>query len=165
MPASTQNVSQHVMTKPLPSLREESKCISTWVVQTIFMLERTQNASQHVLTKPLPENESQHVWTKHLQCQRGHKMSKHVLTKPIPCQRRQKMYLKICGPNPSHSSEDTKCISTCADQTTLMPVRTQNVYQLVFTKPLLCRRGNKIYLNMCSPYTSHAIEDIKCIST
>ena len=46
-----------------------------------------------------------------------------------------------------------------------MPVRKQNVYQLVLTKPLACKRGNKIYLKMCWLKPSHASVDRKCIST
>jgi hypothetical protein len=37
---------------------------------------------------------------------------------------------------PAEASEDTKCISTCVDQTHLMPARTQNASQHVTTKPL-----------------------------
>jgi len=34
-----------------------------------------------------------------------------VLNKPKQCQREHKMHLNMCWPNPSHTSEDTRCIS------------------------------------------------------
>ena len=128
MPARTQNVSQLVLNKAVPCQRgdrvylnlcwpisrqrghkmylnlcwpnithasEDPKCISTCVDQIPPMPARTQNASQHVLTKPL-------------QCQRGHKM-----------------HLNMCWPKLSHVSEDTKYISTCVDQTYQKSARLQ----------------------------------------
>ena len=52
----------------------------------------------------------------------------------------------MCWPNPSHTSEDTKCISTRVE------------------KAPLSRRGHNIYLNLCWPSSSHGSEDTKCIS-
>ena len=123
--ARTQNVSQVVLTKhhscqPGPKMHlnlcwpdashasEDPKCISTCVDQTPPMTARTQNASQHVLTKRLP------------------------------CQRGNKTYLNMCWPNLSNDSEDTKYISSCVDQTPLMPARSQNVSQHLLTKILPC---------------------------
>ena len=140
MPAQTETPSPQVLTKPIPCHRgpkmnlisfwtipshvsEDTKCIPTSEVrnpshankhtkckstcddQTPPMPSRTQNSSQHALTQNAP----QHVFTELIQRQR-HKMS-----------------LKTCCPNPSHTSEDTKCISTWVDQIHPMPARTQNV--------------------------------------
>ena len=143
------------------------------------MTARTQNASQHVLTKPIP-------------CQRGHKMylncidqttpmaqnvSQYVLTKPLQYQRWLKMYFKMCRPNASHPSEDTNCIYTCDDHTHHKPARTQKVSEQVLTprmptrtqheliKPIACQRRLKTYLNMCWPNPSHTGEDTKYIPT
>ena len=89
----------------------------------------------------------------------------HVLTKPLLCQRARKMHINMGWLNSLHASDDTKCISTCVDQTHTMPVRTQNVSQHLLTKPNPCQRGRKMKLNMCWPITTHASEDAKCIST
>ena len=106
------------------------------------------------------------------------------------------MHLNVCWPDPSHASEDirasqrvsskptvdTKCISTCVDQTPFMPECTQNAYQLVLTKPIPCQRAYNMQSNMCWPNPqshqvhkmhlnmdwrkpSHASEVTKCIST
>ena len=109
---------------------EDTKCISTCVDQTHPMHVSTQNVSQLVLTKP------------------------------IPCQRKQKMLLNTWWPNRFHPTEDTKCISTCIDQTPPMPARTQNTSQHVLTKPSHDREDTK-----CRPKTSHASEDTKFTST
>jgi hypothetical protein len=67
---------------------------------------------------------------------------------------------------PSNASENTKCFSTCVDQTqpmpastqnvsehvltiSTMPTRTQNVSEHVLNKPIPFQRGHKMYLNMC----------------
>jgi hypothetical protein len=166
----------------------ETKCVSTCIDQTPPMPARTENAFQHVLTKPLP-------------CQLGHKIistfvdqtpamprrtqnaSQHVLTIPIPCQRRQYMHLKMCWPNPSNASEDTKffstcvdktqpmtawtlhvltkqitCISSCADQADSKPARTQNASQIVLTNPT---HGNKMYFK--KDLVDHVSEDTRYI--
>ena len=57
------------------------------------------------------------------------------------------MYLKLCWPNPTHASENTKCFSAFVDK----------------NPPMLMIRQN--YFNMYRPNTSNAIEDTKCIST
>ena len=41
--------------------------------------------------------------------------------------------------NPSFTGEDTKCVSTCVDQTPRMPTRTQHVPQHVSTIPIACQ--------------------------
>ena len=106
MPARTQNVSQHVLTKPFYA-REETNCISRCIDQAYHMRARTQNIS-------------------HL-----------ALSKHIPFQRWHKVDLNMCWPNPSHASEDRKCISTSVEQTSPMPANTQNASQHELTKPLL----------------------------
>ena len=136
MPARTQNVSQHVLTKSLPCQRglkmswpnlpdasEDRKWISTCGVQTFSMPAKTKIISWCVDQIPT------------------------------------KMYLNMNWPNPSHDREDTKCIShacekpkciaTCVDRTIAMPARTQNVSLHVLTKPYPCQRGYKMHLNMC----------------
>ena len=75
--------------------------------------------------------------------------SRHVLTKLIQCQRGQSQYLNMSRPNITHSSLDTKCISTCVDQTNPIPDRTEKASQHVLTKPIPCQLGHKIYLNLC----------------
>ena len=115
--------------------REHTKFIETWVDQTQPMPARRENAFQHVMTKPLP-------W------QRGYNM-----------------YLNKCWPNSSHDSKDTKCISTCFDNKPPKSARTQNVSQLVLTKPLPCKRWHKIFLNMWWPNPTHASEETRSIST
>jgi hypothetical protein len=51
-----------------------------------------------------------------------------------------KIHLNMCWQNPSHDSEDTKCISTCVDQTPPTTVTTQIGSHHVLTKPLPCQR-------------------------
>ena len=75
------------------------------------------------------------------------------------------MHFDSCWPNPSIANMNTKCVSTCVDQTNPMPVRTQNVSEHVLTQPLKCQRGHKIHLTMCCPIPSYAWEDTKCPST
>ena len=61
------------------------------------------------------------------------------------------IYLKLCWPNPSHGSEDTKYISTCVDQNYPITPRAESVYQYLLTKPLPWQWGYKMYLNFCWP--------------
>ena len=60
MPSRTQNVSQHLLTKPSYAI-EDTKFILTCFDETHPMPARTQNISQNVLTRQIP-------W------QQGHKM-------------------------------------------------------------------------------------------
>ena len=122
--------------------------------------------------------------------------SQHVLTKPLLYQRGHKMYLNRCWPNPSNANEDSRCTLLCYDQTHPMPARTQHVFQHVLTKPIPlpakiqnasqnvlpnhrpCQRGHKMYLkplpwqrghkmnlNMCCPKPSNARQNTKRTST
>ena len=175
MPTRTQNASQLVLTKPIPCQRGHkmhlnmcrpcqpgNKMNLNMCWPNADMPARTQNISQLVLTKPTP-------------CKGGHKMylkrarkqsvSQPVLTKPFLFQRRHKIYLNLCWPNPSHTREDTKYISTCVYQNHPMSARTQNSSQLVLTKPLTCQQWVKMYNNLRWPNPSLAIENTKFIST
>jgi hypothetical protein len=58
------------------------------------------------------------------------------------------MHLNMCGPNAHVASDDTKFILSNVDQSSPMPVTTQNVPQYVLTKPLPCQRGHKINRNI-----------------
>jgi hypothetical protein len=108
---------------------EETKCNSTCVDKTHSMPTRTQNASHHKLTNSLP-------------FQRGYK--KHQ---------------NMCGPKPSNTSENTRCISTCVDQAKFIstcvdlshprPARTQYSSQLVLPNPIPCQKTHKMHLNLC----------------
>ena len=173
------NAFQYVSTKPIPCqienkmhlhfcwpnpthVGEETKFISTCVEKTHPMTDRTQNVSQHVLTKSLL-------------CQRGHKE-----------------HLNMCWSYLSHASNEEKCISSFVDQTHSMPAKicnesqhvlnkpiscpsehktppmtptTQNESQHVLRKPIPWQRGNKMYLNLCWPKPSHASIETKCMST
>ena len=171
MPTWTQNISQPVKIKPLFK-RDLTNCISTIFLPTPL---RTQNAFQHVLTNPLL-------------CQRGHKMHHNMCSpkpyhaseynistfveQPISCKRKHKMHIKSLPSqqghkkrpnyfwlNPSHVNVDTKCISTCVDQTSSMPARKKNGSPLLLTKPLLFQRGHKMQHYLCRPNPSHARED------
>ena len=75
------------------------------------------------------------------------------------------MHLNVCWKKPSYAREDTKCISTCIDQTYQMAAKTQNVSQQVLPKPLHCQRGHKMHLNMCWPKPFQASKDTKYILT
>ena len=116
------------------------------------------------------------------------------MTKPVLWQREHKMHLKLCWPNPSHASGDTKCISTCVTKRTsqqfgykmylnmrwpnhfqksehmmhhnmcYMPANTQTISKYMLTKPVSLKEIHKIHLNLCWPKTSHSSEDKKCIS-
>ena len=123
--------------------------------------------------------------------------SQHMLTKPLPWQRGHKMYINFCRPNLSHANDGTNCSSLCVEQTHHtpntshlnmcwpnpymprrtqdasqfvdkthpMPARIQNVCQLVLIKPILCQEILKMLLNMCWPNPSYASVKIKFILT
>ena len=132
------------------------------------MTARTKNTSQHVLTKHANENTkciSIYVYQIPPMPTRPQNASQHVLAKHISCQRGHQMHLNLSCLNPSHASEDTKCILTCVDQTTPMQAREQNESQRELTNPLPCQRGHKIYLNLCWPNPFFAGKDTNFIST
>ena len=114
-----------------------------------FIHALTENPSQHVFTKPLP-------WLQ------KHRM---YLNSSCPCQRETKN-VSTCV--------DTNCMYTCVvqippmpavDQPQTMPARTKKAFQHVLTKPLICQRGHKLYLNLIWQNPSQASEDIKCTSS
>jgi hypothetical protein len=129
LPARTLDISQHVLTKPQTG-QQEHKIYLNLCWPYYSMPARRQNLSNFVLTKQ--------------------KMYQHVVTNPVQCQRGIKMYLNMCWPNPSHASEDTKCMSTCVDlnshasedrqiisicvdRTPILPARTKTASQRVLT--------------------------------
>ena len=91
-------------------------------------------------------------WPNPIPCQRGQEMYLYLCwPKPVPWQRDQKMYLNLCWPNASHASEDTKCFLTWVDQTPHKKASTRNVSQLMLTKRIPCKRGHKMFRNLCWP--------------
>ena len=85
--------------------------------------------------------------------------SQQELSKDIPWQRIQNMHLNMWWPNPSHSSEDTKCILTCVDQIHPMPEITQMCLNLCWSNPFHASEETN-YIS-----TSHESEDTKYFST
>jgi hypothetical protein len=69
---------------------------------------------------------------------RTQNVSQHVLTKPLIYQPGHKMHLNMYRRNSSNASKDTKCISTCIDQAHPMPAKAKNASHHVLTKPLPC---------------------------
>jgi hypothetical protein len=67
--------------------------------------------------------------------------------------------------NPSHVSEDKKCITTSVDQTHPMSAKTQNASQDVLTKPITCQRADQLHINLSSQIPIHATDDTKPVST
>ena len=143
MPDWTQNVSRHVLTKPIECQRglnmylnmcwtnlshniEDTECLLKCVDPTLPMPARTQNAKCVEQTSPMPVR-NQHI-------------PQHVRTKTSLAQRDQKIVSQYLRPNPYHASEDKKCISTYDDQTFPIPERTQNVSQHVLkvSEDLMC---------------------------
>ena len=143
IPARTQNIPKHVLTKSIPCQRghkmyrhmcwantshatADTKCILTCVNQCqrghkmhlnicwpnpSYAIEGTKCISTCVdQLHPMPAR-IQNVY-------------QHVLTKPIPCQQWHKILLNLSWSNPSHVSEDTKCIPNCVIQN---PHMTQNL--------------------------------------
>ena len=137
---------QDVSTKDISCQRGLTLC------QTPPIQGRTQNSSSRIdQTPPLP------ALTQY---------SSHIeLTKHLPCQWRHKIWPNMCYPNLSHASEDSQCIARCVEQTHRMPGRTQNISQLELIKPLSCKLGQKMHLNLSWPNLSHAVEDRKYISS
>ena len=143
MPARTYNTSQLVVTKPppMPARTQDASHVLTLVIQCqpghkMFLSlcwPNLPHASEY--TNCI----SRRDWQTHPMPARTHIVSQHVVTQAIPCQRGQKNHRNMCWANPSHSSKDTKCISTRVDKAHPM---SQNATELVLT--------------------SHAKEDKKC---
>ena len=145
MTASPQCVFQLVLTKPILCQGKRKMHLNT----------RSSNPSN--ASEDSVDQTSRARWTKYA--------SQHVLSKPIPSQRGHKMSLNMCWPNtpmpeithnvsqldlnkPLHAFEDTKCITTCVDQTPHIPARTQNACQHVLTKFIQCKRRHKKHVNV-----------------
>ena len=97
------------------NIREDTKSISSCVVQTHPVPVNTRNASQYMMNEPIP-------W------QRGYL---NKCWPNIPCLSGQNIHLNMCWRNPSHASEDTKCTLTYVNHTHSMPLSKQNVSQRV----------------------------------
>jgi hypothetical protein len=160
---------------------QDIKCISKCVDQIHPISGSTENVSQLVLTKP---SHASADWKFITPCvdqilpmpATTHNISELALNKPLPYQGEHKIYFNLCWQNPSHAMEDTKCnlicvakaltclpghtkyIPTCVDKIPPMTARTQNVYQLLLTKPLPRQWRHKLQLIMCWSDTSHPSE-------
>ena len=117
MPASTQDIPKHVLTKPPPPWNsgsrmhlnfcwpnpfhaiEDTKYISAWVDQIHPMPAKTQNSPQHVLDKHIP-------------CRWAHKTYLNLCWPNSPMLSPTENHQNISWINPSHASVDTKCILT-----------------------------------------------------
>ena len=143
--ARKQNVSQHVMYKPIPWQREH-KCISKSINQSHPMPARTKQISEIMLQQPLS-------------CQRGHKMHLNIswpslfpgrkqnvsqpeTTKPIPCHART--LVDWTAPKPSRTRK------VLVNHNPHMPARTQNSYKHVLIKHIPCQRIHENYLMLAS---------------
>ena len=118
-----------------------------WIARTRFltcfdhttrMPAITQNPYQHVFQIPPHATETQNAY-------------KHALTKPLPCQRAHKKHLNMCWRNPTHASEETKCISTCVDQSPTCDDQTE------------WHRIRQMHLNTWGSNPSTASKDTKSI--
>ena len=169
MPARTYNTSQLVVTKPppMPARTQDASHVLTLVIQCqqghkMFLSlcwPNLSHASEY--TKCISRRE----WQTHPMPARTHIVSQHVLTKTIPCQRGQKNHRNMCWANPSHSSEDKKCISPRFDKAHPMPARTQNVTEIVLTKSIPCQGGKKCFWICIDQTTSMPASTQKCITT
>ena len=169
IPSRTQNLSQHVLTKPIlcqqehkiylkmrwqnkSHCSEDIKYISIGVWQTPPMPAMIQNVSQNILINPILYQRGHKIYlnmsgTNPYHGSKNSKCIQHVLTKPLPCQRGHKIYLNMFWITPP------------------VPAGTPIGSQQVLSKPIPCQRGLKMHLTQCWPNPSHASEDTKCIST
>jgi hypothetical protein len=143
---------------PTPPARTQNSCVD----HIPPMPERTENISQLELKTPIPWNACEDT-----------KCISTCADQTTPMPARRKICISTCDEhtptktarnqiaNSSHANEDTKCISTCFDQQQgnkmtpnmccphpTMPLRTQNAFQHVLTKPHPCQRGHKMNLNL-----------------
>ena len=145
MTVRTQNLSQLVVFKLVPSKGRHK-------------MYPYQNESQHELIKPIPLQRGQRGHKIHInRCWQTYPMptrTQYVSQRVLRLHRGHKIHRNKCWRNPSHASEHTKCISKCANETSSIPARTQNIYQIVLNIP--CQRGHKIDLNLCWTNISNA---------
>ena len=147
--ALTENPSQHVFTKPLPWLQKHRMYLNS----SCPCQRETKNVSTCVDTNcmytcvvqipPMPAVDQPQTMPA-----RTKKAYQHVLTKPLICQRGHKVHLNFWWSHRSHDSADTKCWHV--EKTHPMPEIANIVSQLVFSKPIPWQRGHKIY-HMCWP--------------
>ena len=159
MPVRIENASQHVLTKPLQCqqghknvfyicwpnrshVNEDSKCTSPSDTTMYFNM-RWSNSS-HASEDTKCSRKPSHARTLNA--------SQHVFTKPLPCQRGHKS-ISTCPLIPPYAKEGTICISTCVTKPLTcpgrhkmylnmgwpkfpMPVRIEIASQHVLTKPI-----------------------------
>jgi len=123
----------YTKTPPMPTRKQNVPHIV--LIKAPPMPARTQYLSQLVLIKTNHTREETNVSQSQPMLPTAQIAPQHVFTKSLPCQRRHKMYLKLDKPNSSQAAR-TKYFSICVDQTHSMPSRTQNVSQIVLSKPL-----------------------------
>ena len=178
LPAVTQNESQHVLSKRIP-WKGSTQNVSEHVFIKFLLCQRG-NKMHPNMCWPNPSHASKD-WKNISTCVQKIRPMKsmtqnsfqHVLTKTLSCQQGHKIHLNMFWPKLSYVSEGTKLTSTCVEQTYPMPERTQtgthhvlnkhNIYQWdqknesqhVLTNPIPCQQG--IIMNQS--------EDGKCMST
>ena len=95
-----------------------------------------------------------------------------VLNKPLRSQRGQNMQLKMCWRILSDGSDDTKCNSTCVEQTAPQHVLTKLLIymreykvnlNMYWPKPIPWNRGPTMYVNIWWTHITYTNEDKKCI--
>ena len=167
MQASTQNAYQLVLTKPKQCQpdhkmhlrmcwqnsshgKEEKNAPQHGVDHSNPMPARTQNASQHMMFNPIPCQDTKIISTCVYEIYpmpaKTEKFISTCVDLNLPCQRGQKIHRNMCSTKPSNASEDTLYLNSCW----LSPShvwRTQNISQLVLTKPLPSEREHKIPIN------------------
>ena len=129
MPTRTKNSSQHVLTKPFPSLRGHKIYINLCWTNPSLDCEGTK------LCKTNPSHETRERKMHLKLC--GRKPSRYL--------QGHKMYLNVCWSNQSHENEEHKMYHSLRWQNPPMTARTQNASQLELSMP----EGNKECLNMC----------------
>ena len=166
MPAGTQTLSQHELTKLTPfqpgdimhynmfftNLSQASEDITTCEDQTHPMLSRIINESQHVLTKSFlwKRGHRMHLnlsWPTPPMSARTKIVPQHVFTIPIPCQGGQKIHPNLWWPNAP------------------MSARAKNVSYHVLNNPIPCQRGHDMQLKFCWQNTCYASGNEECVWT
>ena len=131
MPVRTQNVTQQMLTKPIPCRRGHNMYLKLCKTNPP-MTGRTQIVCQHVFTIHIP-------WMP------GHTMYLNVCwSNPSLASENTKCISIWVDQIASYASGDTKWISTSVDQTHAMLASTQIASQYLYTKPLQCQRVYKL---------------------
>jgi len=138
-----------------PPMPARTIFISTCYKRTNPMPSRTQNIYQPILSDT---GEAQNVFHYMVTQQILHKINLNKCwTHPFHVSK-VKVDLKMCWTIHSLASDKTQI--TCIDQTHPLPSRTEIRSQLLLTKPLSCKQGQKMHLNLCWLNPSHACEEI-----